>query len=117
MGDTRLPDYPGSIGPKNVVVVDHTGPTSYTTGGETIGTTNLMTGISVVGLSGLDIVLGTSISVSGTYLVIPKPVGTGLRKTCKLVWCTLDLTAGTIVQVANATDLHLEVVKLMYTAR
>ena len=94
MGDTALNSYP--IGGGKIIPVDHTGPKSYTTGGETLGTTNNMTGISVVGLGSLDMVLGSgSLTDSGTYYVFVQPSGTGSRKTFKLLWYTSVAGSGT----------------------
>ena len=85
MGDTILNSYP--IGGGKIIPVDHTGPASYPTGGETLGTTNNMTGISVVGLGSLDMVLGSgSMTESGTYWVYVLQSGTGSRKTFQLLW-------------------------------
>ena len=83
MGDTALNSYP--IGGGKIIPVDHTGPKSYTTGGETLGTTNNMTGISVVGLGSLDMVLGSgSLTDSGTYYVFVQPSEreAGRRSSC-----------------------------------
>ena len=57
MSDTVLDRF--TIGAGKILPVDHTGPASYTTGGETLGNINNMTGISVVGLGSLDMVLGS----------------------------------------------------------
>jgi hypothetical protein len=86
MGDIRLADYPARLGDKQMVVVDHTGPASYVSGGETIGNLNTQTGIATQGLSGLDFVDIMDISVSGNYEIASQPTGTGSRKTCKLLW-------------------------------
>ena len=86
MGDTKLADYPARLGDKQQVVVDHTGPALYAAGGETIGASNSMTGITVQGLSAIDFVDIMDISVSGTYFVATQPTGKGPRKTAKLIW-------------------------------
>jgi hypothetical protein len=87
MGDTKLADYPARLGDKQLIVVDHTGPVSYTAGGETLGTANNLTGIALQGLSGLDLVIGGgSMSLSGNYHVRPQQTGTGNRKQQKLLW-------------------------------
>lgn len=117
MADKKLPDYPAHASGIQFINVDHAGPPSYTTGGETIGAANLQTGISLVGLSGIDNVLGaSSFSISGNYFVILQPSGTGTRKTCKLWWFAVTLPAGvlTLTQVANATNLSAETVRLCY---
>ena len=100
MGDTALNSYP--IGGGKIIPVDHTGPASYTTGGETLGTTNNMTGISVVGLGSLDMVLGSgSLTDSGTYSVAAQPTGLGSRKTFKLIWSVTGVAQG-VIQVTSS---------------
>src|ERR1700754_4410900 len=87
MADTKLPDYPARLGDKQLVVVDHTGPASYVTGGETIGAANNQTGIAIQGMGALDLIIGTgNLTVSGTYSVTAQPSGTGSRKTWLLKW-------------------------------
>ena len=86
MADVKLADYPARLGDKQMVVVDHTGPASYTSGGETIGNSNNLTGISTQGLSGLDFVDIMDVSVSGNYTLATQPTGAGSRKTAKLLW-------------------------------
>lgn len=93
MGDTKLPAYPARLGDKILQAVDHTGPVSYVTGGELIGTQNNATGIAVVGLAGIDLIIGSACySVSGNYQVYPRPSGTGIRKQWYLVWENSDVT-------------------------
>ena len=85
MSDTVLDRF--TIGAGKILPVDHTGPASYTTGGETLGNINNMTGISVVGLGSLDMVLGSgSLSESGNYQVAVQQTGLGSRKTFNLLW-------------------------------
>jgi hypothetical protein len=110
MADTKLDVFP--IGAGKFIPLDHTGPTSYATGGETIGTSNNLTGISTQGLSVIDFVDGGG-SVSGTYFVISYPVGTGSRKTYKLLW----FVTATGAQVANAVNLSAETVRLVVVGR
>lgn len=80
--------------------IDHTGPKSYTTGGETLTA-------SRYGLRSLDWV-GGGITVSGTYEAKGKTIGTGLRTTYKLVW----FVVATGAEVTAATDLSAEKVRL-----
>ena len=84
--DTKLADYPARLGDKQQVVVDHTGPALYAAGGETIGASNSMTGITVQGLSALDFVDMMDLTVSGNYSLATQPTGNGHRKTVKLLW-------------------------------
>ena len=86
MSDTRLPDYPARLGDKQLIVTDHTGPVSYPTGGETVGTLNNLTGITGQGLGAFDFVDVMDISLSGNYTINTQPSGTGIRKTAKIVW-------------------------------
>lgn len=110
MADTKLDNFP--IGAGKYIPIDHTGPTSYTTGGETIGTSNNLTGISTQGLSTLDYIGGGG-SVSGTYYTIGFPVGTGSRKTYKLMW----FVVATGAQVAAAVNLSAEIVRMVLVGR
>ena len=100
MGDTALNSYP--IGGGKIIPVDHTGPASYTTGGETLGNINNMTGISVAGLGSLDMVLGSgSLSESGNYEVKTQQTGLGSRKTFNLLWYAAGVTQG-VIDVASS---------------
>lgn len=91
MADTKLDSFP--IGAGKIIPVDHTGPVSYTAGGETIGTQNNLTGIAILGLDSVDQILGSgSISLSGNYFVRTQQTGTGIRKQTKLAWFNLGAT-------------------------
>ena len=93
MSDTVLDRF--TIGAGKILPVDHTGPASYVTGGETLGVINNMTGISVVGLGSLDMVLGSgSLSDSGNYQVTVQPTGKGVRKTFLLLWYYAGTNSG-----------------------
>lgn len=85
MPDTKLDSFP--VGAGKIIPVDHTGPASYTPGGETIGTQNNLTGIALLGLDSVDMILGSgSLSLSGNYLVRSQQTGLGVRKQTKLLW-------------------------------
>lgn len=85
MSDTILDRF--TIGAGKLLPVDHTGPASYTTGGEPLGATNSITGIAAVGLGSIDIVLGSgNLSLSGNYQVAAQQSGLGSRKTFNLLW-------------------------------
>lgn len=115
MADVKLAGYPAHAGTKQLNSVDHFGPASYTTGGETVGVTNLMTGISVSGMAYIDQIEGSgSLAVSGNYWVLAQPTGTGSRKTWKLLWFTAAAGVPTLTQVTNATNLSAEKVRLTY---
>lgn len=80
--------------------IDHTGPTSYTTGGQTLKAASY-------GLRSLDFVQG-SLSSSGTYFVRSEPVGKGSKTTYKLLW----FVTATNAEVAATTNLSGETVRL-----
>jgi hypothetical protein len=118
MADKALDSFP--IGAGKLVPVDHTGPASYTTGGETLGTINNMTGMALnaAGLSTIDAVEGSgSLSVSGSYWVMTQPTGSGSRKTFKLLWFTATAGVPSLTQVAAAVNLSAETVRLAYIGR
>jgi|SRR6185369_9840759 len=116
MADTQLGAF--TIGQGKLLAVDHAGPKSYTTGGETLGSNNAMTGISMLGLAVIDNVLGSgNLSVSGSYWVVAQPTGKGERKTWKLLWFTATAGVPALTQVSSAVDLSAEVVKLGYVGR
>lgn len=102
MGDTVLDRF--TIGAGKLLPVDHTGPASYTSGGETLGAINNMTGISVVGLGSLDMVLGSgSLSESGSYEVKVQQTGLGSRKTFNLLWYYAPTDGGVTDVVASGS--------------
>ena len=93
MADTQIDNFP--VGSGKLIPVDHTGPSSYTASGETIGTVNNFTGISVAGLSTVDAILGGgSLSDSGNYWVLVQPNGIGNQKTWRLVWFFAPVSSG-----------------------
>ena len=85
MSDTKLDSF--TVGQGKIIPVDHTGPASYTAGGETIGTQNNLTGIALLGMDSVDMIEGSgSLSLSGNYFVRAMQTGTGVRKQTKLAW-------------------------------
>ena len=114
MADVKLPDYPAHAGAVQFITVDHSGPASYTTGGETLGAANLQTGISVQGLASIDQVLVSGVAVSGNFWCIAQPTGKGSRKTYKLLWFTAAAGVPTLTQVTAATNLSAETIRLTY---
>lgn len=116
MADTILDRF--TVGQGKILPVDHAGPASYTTGGETVGTLNNLTGIALLGLDSIDMILGSgSLSVSGNYWVVVQPIGTGVRKQFKILWFTASSGVPSFTQVTSATDLHLETVRLAYVGK
>jgi len=81
--------------------IDHAGPASYTTGGQTLTA-------SKYGLRSLDYV-GGGLSISGTYEAKGKAVKRGLSTTYKLVWYVVATGA----EVTAATNLSAETVRLL----
>lgn len=115
MADTALATF--TIGQGRYIPVDHSGPKSYTTGGETLGVSNSMTGVTTNGLGILDQVVVCSVAISGNYAVYVQPVGKGERKTFKLIWVTATAGIPSATQVTAATDLSAETVRLAYIGR
>ena len=105
-----------TIGQGKAVPVNHVGPASYTTGGETYGSINNQTGISVQGLGSLDAVLAGPAN-SGNYFVYAIPQSTGESKTFKLVWVTATTGIPTTTQVTAAVNLSAETVRLLVIGR
>lgn len=115
MSDTALATF--TIGQGRAIPVDHAGPAAYATGGETLGQTNNMTGITTNGLGTLDAVLACAVSISGNYAVVVQPSGKGERKTFKLLWVTATSGIPSSTQVTNGTNLSAETVRLVYIGR
>lgn len=101
MADTVVTGYVDVWGKHAAGPVDHVGPASYSTGGETI------TG-SYYGLRSLDYV-GGGVSESGTYFVLGGPTAGGLRATQKLLW----FIASSGAEVGEGTDLSAETVRIL----
>jgi hypothetical protein len=82
MSDTVLKGYADVFGKHAAAIADHTGPASYTTGGETIQLP------SPLGLRSIDFLFAESISVSGNYRVTPQSLvgGGALLNKAKLQW-------------------------------
>ena len=120
MANTILGVYPA--GQSKNIIVDHTGPASYATHGETFGQINNQTGITVLGLATLDFVDVQGPSISGNYSAITQILGTGERKTVKIIWvnCTAQSPGNGIpstTEVTNGTNLSGETIRLMVTGR
>jgi hypothetical protein len=95
-------------GRSKLVIVDHAGPTSYTTGGETFPQQSVYGGPNSVGLNSVSWV-GGGVTEDGAYLVVPIFGGAGAEKgTIKLIWYTVaslpslvQPTAGTSVSTSH----------------
>ncbi len=115
MADNKLALF--TIGQGKAIPVDHTGPVSYTTGGETVGNINNQTGITMLGLATIDYVGVEGMAASGSYWVMAQPVGNGEGKTFKLIWFTASAGVPTLTQVSAAVDLSAQHVRLLIVGR
>jgi hypothetical protein len=108
--NTQIPGFPDPVGGRSKLCpVDHLGPVSYTTGGETFPAQNVYGGPNSLGLSGVIWVNG-GYSESGTYRIIPIFGGGGAVKgTIKLKW----IVVSTGVEVAAAVNLNAEKIRLL----
>lgn len=100
-------------GLNKVITVDHYGPASYTTGGETwpsINPNQVTGGPNSLGEASVINILSLSgVTESGTYRLVPVYSGKGsIRSNVKLVWYVVS----TNTQVAAAVNLSAEVIRL-----
>ena len=72
-------------GRSRAVILDHTGPSSYALGGESLSQSSTLGGSNVFGLAGFYKVDG-GLTVSGNYRVDASYGGTGSRPSIKLKW-------------------------------
>jgi hypothetical protein len=105
MANTVLAGYVTSISDKYEIIVDHTGPVSYTTGGETINASDFGIGgfetvavhaLSSPGLNGVAVIFSTTAAPTGAAV-----------KTVKLKW----FTSATMVTEASG-NLSAQTVRL-----
>ena len=111
MANTTLPGLQAEpvSGRVKWTIMDHTGPASYVTGGETFPFQSPYGGPNNAGLSGVYFVVPCW-SQDGTYYVQAKYAGAGaVRGTVQLVW----YVAATGAQAASTTPLNGETVRLM----
>lgn len=105
-------------GRNKIITVDHYGPTSYTTGGETWPSVNpnqVTGGPNSLGEASVINILGLSgVTESGTYEVTPVFGGKGsIKSNIKLKWRYAIASAGTIgAEVSAGTNLSAEVIRL-----
>lgn len=106
--NTQIPGFPDPVGGRSKLqIVDHTGPASYTTGGETFPQQNVYGGPNSIGLSGVLWCSG-GVDESGTYLVVPVTGGGGkVGGTIKLKWFS---ALGT--EVTSGADLSTKTIRL-----
>ena len=112
MANNPISGFPDTWGKHGVAIVEHSGPKSYTTGGESLSTPS-WGGSNVVGLRGYAFV-ASGVDYSGTYCVDPiyAPANTpnaGIRTLIKLIW----RNATTDLEPAAATDLSGYTVRLL----
>lgn len=107
MANNPVSGFPDVWGKHGVPLVDHTGPASYVTGGETLGTPTYG-GSNVLGTRGYTYVSG-GMTNSGTYRVDCLYGGSGVRSQVKLRWTVVATGA----QVAATTNLSAETVRLL----
>lgn len=95
--------YPNWIGNRQLYVGTGNGPVLYdAVNGDALS-------VSFVPFF-IDAVLGPSISASGNYIVIPKPITTGKGSTWALYWYAFNKATG--AQSAASGNLSAEVVQL-----
>jgi len=85
MGNQAVSGYTDIVGKHGLWIGDHTGPSSYVTGGESIGNANAP---GSFGLRSLDLVAAEALSHSGNYAVeVLSPIGSGgSAQTRNLKW-------------------------------
>lgn len=103
---TFLHGYPDLIGKRYAFCGTGTGPTSYVQktsspsgGGDIVQAPRFQNYFDVI---------FPAMSLSGTYVVYPYPVGSGARQTWALKWVTISTGA----EVTAATNLSAETVQL-----
>lgn len=107
MANYILPNYPHQVGAQKWVIVDHSGPSSYVTGGETF-----LPG--AFGMGSIDFI-GMSIpaaTMSGNYHIsVAYTTGTSGQpvKSATFVWSSVSTGS----EVAQGTNLSGEIIRLM----
>lgn len=109
MQNTQVPGFPDPVGGRSKLqIIDHKGPASYTTGGETFPQQSTYGGPNSLGLSGVLACVG-GVTENGTYLVVPVFGGSGkVGGTIKLKWFS---ALGT--EVGAGIDLSGSVIRLL----
>lgn len=101
-------------GRSKLIIVDHAGPTSYTTGGETFPQVSSYGGPNSLGLAGVSWV-GGGITEDGLYWVVPIFGGTGAEKSViKLIWygVAASITGDAMTQPTATTNLSASHIRL-----
>jgi hypothetical protein len=104
MPNLALTGYPISAANRILNVLDHTGPASYTTGGENVPASDF-------NMSTLDIVLAAQLTLSGNYsvLILYPAMGTGNVQSINIAWYAFP--GGS--QVSPGTNLTAEHIHLI----
>ena len=114
MANNPVQGFPDVWGKHSVTVVEHNGPASYVTGGETASLkTPAFGGSTTVGTRGFAYVAGGA-DYSATYRVDPvyssaNTPNAGIRNAVTLKWTVIATGA----EVANATNLSAFTVRLL----
>lgn len=101
MANLFVKGYPDVFGKHKTSLVDHGGPTSYTSGGELLTTSSTYGGVNPFGTSSYDYVQADGVSISGNYYCQPRYTGTGLRTSVYLLW----FYSGVVGQGVNAVTI------------
>ena len=102
MSEKVLKGYADVIGKHALVISDHAGPASYTTGGETLGRSSAPYK-PFLGLRTVDMLLCNDLTISGNYLVQSQSVvgGGGSSAYGKLKWLYASASTGGFAPVAS----------------
>lgn len=107
--NAQIPGFPDPVGGRSKLqIIDHTGPASYVTGGETFPQQNVYGGPNSIGLAGVLWCSG-GFTESGNFYVVPICGGAGkVRGTITLKWFSAFGT-----QVTSTSNLSAEVIRLL----
>lgn len=109
--NTQIPGFPDPVGGRSKLqIVDHRGPSSYTTGGETFPAQSVYGGPNSLGLSGLLFAPSGATTEDGLYRLLFLFGGAGAVKgTVKVKWIVVSTGA----EVAATTNLNASYVRLL----
>lgn len=109
MANTIVPGYATAWGNKYVVMIDHTGPSSYNNTG-TYGTSGDVINASDLGYGGIEAVLSASQSSDGLNDIVWSAPGSGVvASSVALHW----FVTSTSTEVANGVSLSSKSVRLV----
>lgn len=111
--NTQIPGFPDPVGGRSKLqIIDHRGPASYTTGGETFPQQGIYGGPNSLGLSGILFAQSGAVTEDGLYRLLFQFGGSGAVKgTVKVKWIVVSTgsEAGSGV-VLSASFLRLLVI-------